>query len=96
MQLVPRKLDPHHPESKQFDVSKGRASGPVLGAAVAVRCNCCGVCGRCRCRAVCGSVGGMVNWCGVVAVVYLRGVVVLVYVNGVGAVGYFEQCMQAV
>ena len=35
---------------------QGRASGRVLGAAVMVRCRCCGVCGRCRRCAVGGAV----------------------------------------
>ena len=47
------KLDPDYPESNQFHVSKGRVSGSVLGAAVAVRCSCCGACEGCRCLGVC-------------------------------------------
>ena len=33
---ISKQLDPDYPESNQFDVSKGRVSGRVLGAAVVV------------------------------------------------------------
>ena len=36
-------LDHDSPESNQFNVSKGRTSGRVLGAAVVARCRCCDV-----------------------------------------------------
>ena len=74
------KLDPHYPESCQFDVSKARLSGRVLGAAVVVWCKCC-------------DVGVVAYWCGVVAVVYVLSVGVLVYASGVVAVVYLVQCM---
>ena len=57
LNLLPNqsKLDPDYPKGNQFQVSKGCVSGSVLGAAVAVRCSCCGVRARCR-------------WCGVYVV----------------------------
>ena len=40
--LFRKKQETDYPKSKQFHVSRGRVSGNVLGAAVAVRCSCCG------------------------------------------------------
>ena len=47
-------LDTDSPESNQFHVRKGRVCGSVLvlGAAVAVRCSCCGARARCKCVGV--------------------------------------------
>ena len=89
-----RRLDTDYPESKQFHVSKGCVRGSVLGAAVAVRCSCCGA--RARCKRV-GACARCFCVCVCVKIPVTKGWQVLISVScGIGGEIHFSfRCMYA-